>query len=127
MKTIERILLQIGVILAFAAAGEWIAAILPVAVPPSIVAMALLLLLLFCGALRLEQVEDTADFFLKNMGFFFIPVNVSIMKSYRLISDNLFKFLFLIVVTTLITFAATGWTVQAVMRLQNRTQKEEGQ
>lgn len=123
----ERILLQIGVILAFAAAGEWIAAILPVAVPPSIVAMALLLLLLFCGALRLEQVEDTADFFLKNMGFFFIPVNVSIMKSYRLISDNLFKFLFLIVVTTLITFAATGWTVQAVMRLQNRTQKEEGQ
>ncbi|HIT18083.1 MAG TPA: CidA/LrgA family protein [Candidatus Fimivivens faecavium] len=127
MKTIERILLQIGVILAFAAAGEWIAAILPVAVPPSIVAMALLLLLLFCGALRLERVEDTADFFLKNMGFFFIPVNVSIMKSYRLISDNLFKFLFLIVVTTLITFAATGWTVQAVMRLQNRTQKEEGQ
>ncbi len=127
MKTIERILLQIGVILAFAAAGEWIAAILPVAVPPSIVAMALLLLLLFCGALRLEQVEDTADFFLKNMGFFFIPVNVSIMKSYRLISDNLFKFLFLIVVTTLITFAATGWTVQAVMRLQNRTQKEDGQ
>lgn len=127
MKTIERILLQIGVILAFAAAGEWIAAILPVAVPPSIVAMALLLLLLFCGALRLEQVEDTADFFLKNMGFFFIPVNVSIMKSYRLISDNLFKFLFLIVVTTLITFAATGWTVQAVMRLQNRMQKEEGQ
>ena len=89
--------------------------------------MALLLLLLFCGALRLERVEDTADFFLKNMGFFFIPVNVSIMKSYRLISDNLFKFLFLIVVTTLITFAATGWTVQAVMRLQNRTQKEEGQ
>ena len=84
MKTIERILLQIGVILAFAAAGEWIAAILPVAVPPSIVAMALLLLLLFCGALRLEQVEDTADFFLKNMGFFFIPVNVSIMKGYRL-------------------------------------------
>ena len=127
MKTIERILLQIGVILAFAAAGEWIAAILPVAVPPSIVAMALLLLLLFCGALRLEQVEDTADFFLKNMGFFFIPVNVSIMKSYRLISDNLFKFLFLIIVTTLITFAATGWTVQAVMRLQNRTQKEDGQ
>ena len=127
MKTIERILLQIGVILAFAAAGEWIAAILPVAVPPSIVAMALLLLLLFCGALRLDQVEDTADFFLKNMGFFFIPVNVSIMKSYRLISDNLFKFLFLIVVTTLITFAATGWTVQAVMRLQNRTQKEDGQ
>ena len=127
MKTIERILLQIGVILAFAAAGEWIAAILPVAVPPSIVAMALLLLLLFCGALRLEQVEDTADFFLKNMGFFFIPVNVSIMKSYRLISDNLFKFLFLIVVTTLITFAATGWTVQAVMRLHNRTQKEDGQ
>ena len=127
MKTIERILLQIGVILAFAAAGEWIAAILPVAVPPSIVAMALILLLLFCGALRLEQVEDTADFFLKNMGFFFIPVNVSIMKSYRLISDNLFKFLFLIVVTTLITFAATGWTVQAVMRLQNRTQKEDGQ
>ena len=127
MKTIERILLQIGVILAFAAAGEWIAAILPVAVPPSIVAMALLLLLLFCGALRLEQVEDTADFFLKNMGFFFIPVNVSIMKSYRLISDNLFKFLFLIVVTTLITFAATGWTVQAVMRLQNRMQKEDAQ
>lgn len=127
MKTIERILLQIGVILAFAAAGEWIAAILPVAVPPSIVAMALLLLLLFCGALRLEQVEDTADFFLKNMGFFFIPVNVSIMKSYRLISDNLFKFLFLIVVTTLITFAATGWTVQAVMRLQNRMQEEDAQ
>ncbi len=127
MKTIERILLQIGVILAFAAAGEWIAAILPVAVPPSIVAMALLLLLLFCGALRLEQVEDTADFFLKNMGFFFIPVNVSIMKSYRLISDNLFKFLLLIVVTTLITFAATGWTVQAVMRLQNRMQEEDAQ
>ena len=123
----ERILLQIGVILAFAAAGEWIAAILPVAVPPSIVAMALLLLLLFCGALRLEQVEDTADFFLKNMGFFFIPVNVSIMKSYRLISDNLFKFLLLIVVTTLITFAATGWTVQAVMRLQNRMQEEDAQ
>ena len=127
MKTIERILLQIGVILAFAAAGEWIAAILPGAVPPSIVAKALPLLLLFCGALRLEQVEDTADFFLKNMGFFFIPVNVSIMKSYRLISDNLFKFLLLIVVTTLITFAATGWTVQAVMRLQNRMQEEDAQ
>lgn len=119
----ERILLQIGVIFALSAVGEGIAAVLPIAVPSSIVAMVLLLLLLLSRALRPEWVENAADFFLKNMGFFFIPVNVSIMKSYRLISDNFLKFLVLVMVTTLITFAITGWTVQAVIQLQNRRRK----
>jgi holin-like protein len=49
------------------------------AVTGSITGMLLLLIFLFTGILKQEQIAETADFLLNHMAFFFIPAGVGIM------------------------------------------------
>lgn len=122
-----KIMLQVAIIFTICLFGEGISSILPINMPGSVVSMILLFLLLLSKVVKEENIKETADFFLKNMAFFFIPAGVAIMEYFDLIKDKIFAFLLVCIITTVLTFAATAWTVIGVIRLQktftNKKQK----
>ena len=68
--------------------------------------------------IKVKYVQTVGRFLLNHMAFLFIPAGVSIIESIELIQDDWFKILIVCVLTTIITFAATGLTAKAVIRLQ---------
>ena len=114
------ILWQVGILFSICLAAQGIAALLPFAFPASVLAMLLVFLLLLSGIIRIRHIKELATWFSQNMGFLFVPACVEVMDYFDLIAENLIPILVIGVVTTLLVFAVTGWTVKALMRLQQR-------
>lgn len=113
------IIKQLILILGACFAGEIISALLPISFPSSVIAMILLFVLLLSGILKETQVSKVGDFFLQNMSIFFLPSAIGILEHWNVISSVLVQFLLICLLTTLITFAATAYTVMAVQKLVN--------
>ena len=56
-------------------------------------------------------------------GVLFIPAGVAIIEQFDLLKECLFPFLLICFVTTIITFAATAYTVKAVMAVQKKARE----
>lgn len=112
-----KFLKQISIIFAICLISTLISRVLPFAFPASVISMILLFCLLLSGVLKLEHIREAGEFFLGNMAFFFVPTIVGIVEYVPVILENLAAFLVVIVVTTILTFAATAYTVTAVIRL----------
>ena len=80
-----KILLQIALVFGIYWVSQGIEAILPVAFPASVISLLLLLVLLLTGIVKMDHVREKSDFLLGNLGFFFIPVSVSIINYVDLI------------------------------------------
>lgn len=119
-------LVQIGVVFLICIMGELISKLLPFAFPGSVIAMLVLFVLLFFGILKTEHIKDKTDFMLNNMAFFFIPSSVGIINYYSNIKSVIIPFVFICIITTLITFLATAYTVKAVMKLQSIIKESRG-
>ena len=111
---------QIAIIFGICLLGNMTAAVLPFPVPSSVVSMLLLLALLCCRALKPASIEDFSGFLLGNMAFFFIPASVELMDYFDFISQNLIAFVTICVVSTVVTFGVTGYTVRLVMAMQRK-------
>lgn len=123
-----KILLQIALVFGLCLLGEGIAAVLPIPFPGSVIAMILLFLCLLCGAVKPHHLKEKADFLLQNMAFFFIPAGVGLIQYLDVFKKNLWQLLLICVITTLLTFSATAYTVQVVILLQKKIkEKKEGQ
>lgn len=111
---------QLFLILGACFAGEIISALLPIAFPSSVIAMVLLFILLLSGVLKEANISKVGDFFLQNMSIFFLPSAIGILEHWGVISGVLVQFLLICLLTTLITFAATAYTVMFVQKLMKR-------
>ena len=119
-----KIIYQIGIIFALCWVSEIIEAFLPFAFPASVIGMILLFILLAFRVLKVEHIREKSDFLLSNMAFFFIPAGVSIINYFDVLKGNVGKLLLICFLTTILTFAATAWTIRGVLRLQNRGKKK---
>ena len=108
---------QLAVVVAVYAAGCALASVLPIHLPGNIVGMVLLLVLLGTGLLKARHVGDACDCLLDNMSLFFIPAGVAILGCVSLLEGNAAKFALVCVVTTVLVFLATAYTVMLVSRL----------
>lgn len=115
-----KFLKQLALIFAVCLAGEGLAGLLPFAFPGSVMSMVILFALLASRVIKLSWVEDAGDFFLKNMAFLFVPTVVGVMEHFPLLIQNLLPLLAVIVITTVLTFGVTAWTVTGIIRLQSR-------
>ncbi|MHA6484960.1 CidA/LrgA family protein [Paenibacillus sp. strain BS8-2] len=100
-------------LIGFLLVGELIEHVLHVPFPANVTGMALLLLSLRCGWIRLEQVEATANFFLSHMLLFFVPTIVGTMVFLPVIMEHPWAIGAALTIVTLASMAATGWTIQA--------------
>lgn len=118
-----KLLVQIGIVFAICLLGEWIASLLPFVFPSSVISMILLFLLLLIGLLKVEHIREKTDFLLKNMAFFFIPSGVALMEQTELLKGKILPLLLICLLTTIITFAVSAFTIRLVMKWQNRWQQ----
>ncbi|MDE5800992.1 MAG: CidA/LrgA family protein [Paramuribaculum sp.] len=109
-------ILQCAVLFAFLALGELIVYLTHIPVPASIIGMLLLAAALKMRAVRLAWVDKAADFLVNNLGFFFVPAGVGVMRCLGLISDQWLPIVCATVVSTFLIIAVTGWVHQLVRR-----------
>ena len=95
-------------------ACEIISNLLNLPVPGSIIGMILLFVLLTSHIVKVEKVENLANFFLDHLAFFFIPASVGLMTSFVSLKGSIFKIILLCILTTIIVIAVTGITVQFI-------------
>ena len=112
-----KIIKQIGIIFAVCWLSQVIEKILPFAFPASVIGMALLLVCLITGLLKIEHIQEKADFLLENMAFFFIPAGVSIINYFDVLKSSVVQLVIICVVSTVITCAVTAWSVKLTLRL----------
>lgn len=115
-------LIQVAVIFFFLAIGELIVWLTAVPIPSSIIGMILLAASLQSGWLKLHHVEGFASFLTRNLGFFFVPAGVGVMRCFGLISQQWVPIVFASVISTFIIIFITGWVHQLCRRqLSKRT------
>ena len=116
-------LFQAAVILLISFLGELLNAVIPLPIPASIYGLLLMLLCLCTGIIRLHQVQDTANFFLKIMPVLFIPAIVGLIDVGDTLVAILVPLLVVIVVTTYIVMAVTGKVTDGILRTERRKKK----
>ena len=112
-----KILLQIGIVFGLYLLSQCIEAALPFPFPASVISLLLLLILLALKVVKVDHIREKADFLLGNLSFFFVPVSVSFMNYVDVVRDNAAAFFTICVVSTVLCFAVTAWTVQLTSRL----------
>lgn len=118
-----KIIKQIGILFAVCWISELIESVLPFSFPASVIGMGLVLICLLTGVLKVEHIQEKADFLLENMAFFFVPAGVSIINYFDILKTTAVQLVIICVISTVITFAVTAFCVKFTIRLMNRRKK----
>ena len=116
---------QLTIVFLICMAGEVVAAYLPFPFPAAVAALLLMLGLFISGVLKPQSVQDVAEYLLANMAFLFVPSGVAILDEYASIQGSVVQLLIIMVVSLIITFTVTAYTVTGVIKLMERGKKEE--
>ena len=117
------VIAQLGIIFGICLISEGISALLPFAMPASIIGMLLLLLMLILKIVKTEQIRSVTDFLIGNLPFFFVPAVVGLINYLDILSANALKMVLVVFVSMAATFAATMWAVRLTIRLLERGKK----
>lgn len=117
-------LLQLGLLTVICLIGQAISLVSPFPVPPSVLSMVLLFVLLLTKALKTRHIDKICGFLLNNMAFLFVPVGVDLLKYTDILGAHWWKLLLICILSAIVTFGVTGYTVQGLIWLQNR--RKEG-
>ncbi len=118
-----KILLQIAGIFILCVVSEGIAALLPFAFPGSALAMVLLFLGFLFRIVKPSQIQESGGFLLNNMAIFFVPAGVGLMECFGRIKGALLPIFAVCILSTILTFAATAYTVRFTVFLQKKYRK----
>lgn len=117
-------ILQCAVLFAFLAMGELAVYATGIPVPSSIIGMLLLTCALKLRVVRLMWVNRISDFLVNNLGFFFVPAGVGLMRCMGVLSDQLVPIAGASVVSTIVIISLTGWVHQLVRRTVSSSRHE---
>nr|WP_295277302.1 CidA/LrgA family protein [uncultured Blautia sp.] len=107
---------QFCIILLVSALGEGLHIFLPLPVPASVYGLVLMLGALTSGILKIEQVEDAADFLVEIMPVMFVPAGVGLLEAWGDLQSILFPVVIITILTTVIVMVVTGRSTQFVLR-----------
>lgn len=104
MKKIIKIALQIAIIYIIYMAGNLVSKLISdiILIPGNIIGMVMLLVLLSTNILKLSMIEEIGNFMLKYMGFFFVPLTVGLMESYKHIQNSLVQIIIILLLSCFI-------------------------
>lgn len=101
-----------------------IEAVLPIAIPSSVISMLLVLCLLLCGALKPNHLDGIAKTLQGYMGFFFVPTCVSVLKELEIIKESGLIILLLCILGTVGTFAVTALTTTLLLKIWGKKENK---
>lgn len=119
------ILKQLLIIFLLCLCGEVVSALIPFAFPASVISLLLLFLLLLFKLIKPEQIADTSDFLLRIMALLFIPAGVAVMEKYELIRNSIVPLIIIVLITTVLTFVITGYTVLFFIKIMKKKEAEK--
>lgn len=111
------LLIQMAVLFLFLELGEAVVALTGLPVPGSIVGMLLVAFSLKYRIIKIEWISGVADFLCANLGFFFIPAGVGVMKCFGIIKAEWVPIVFATVLSTVVIIVTTGWTHSLLLQV----------
>jgi holin-like protein len=114
---------QFGIIAGVSFVGELLYAALPFPIPASVYGLVLMVILLMTKIVKLDMIEETADFMISMMGIFFIPSSVGLMNSFGVMRGSVVQLLLMCVISTVVVMVVTGLVAQVIITIK---QKREG-
>lgn len=111
---------QFCIIILFSFLGEVLHAVIPLPIPAAIYGLVLLAAALLTGIVKAEQIRGTGKFLVLLLPLLFVAPLVGIVDNLSLIAENLIPILTVIAVGTAITFLASGWITQVILRRKGR-------
>ena len=99
-------------------AGTLIAEYSGLPVPGSVLGVMMLFFLLLSGLIKLEYVEEVADYLLKHLVFFFIPITTALMNASDVFLTNGLILAVAIVSGAVLPFWITGHVTQMLRKRQ---------
>lgn len=105
---------QCSILFACLAAGEFLAWILRIPIPGSILGMLILTTLLQEKVINIKSVKGISQFLVSNMGFFFVPPGVAIMLYFDIIAEQWFPIVTATLLSIAIVLIVTGWVHQFI-------------
>ena len=111
---------QFCIIMGVTFAAECLRYFIPLQIPASIYGLVIMFILLLTGVVKLEAVQETADFLIAIMPILFVPGGVALISSFGILAEMLVPFLVITVVSTFLVMAAAGWTTQAIIRRKKK-------
>ena len=116
---------QILIIISITVAAELIKFIIPLPIPASIYGLVGLFLLLKTGLLKLNAVEDVADFLMGIMSLILVPASVSFISNLDAMAALLVPVLLMGLVGTVVIMGVTGRVSQWLIR-RRKGGREDG-
>lgn len=111
---------QFGIIAGVSFVGELLYAILPFPIPASVYGLVIMVILLMTHIVKLEMIEETADFLIGMMGIFFVPSSVGLMTSIGAVKGSIVQLLVMCAISTVVVMVITGLTAQLVMKFTGK-------
>lgn len=115
-----KIIKQFGIIFGICWISKIVEYFLPIDFPASVIGMILLFFLLLTGVLKVTHIQEKSDFLLSNMAFFFVPAGVSVINYFDLLKSTALQLVIICIISTIITFAVTAYSIKLTMALMNR-------
>lgn len=114
---------QLVVIIAFALIGNLVSYLLSLIhfpFPGSLLGMIFLFIFLLVGWIKMDNISDVGQYFVDNMGIFFVPGAILILNNLQLLSEIWWKLVIMILACFVISFTATYWAVKLTLILQDK-------
>lgn len=96
--------------------GNQITMISGLPVPGNVFGMILLFILLLCGIVKLQYVQTAADFLLRHMLFFFIPIAVGLMNWGAVFFDYGLVLALALLLGTILPFFVVGIITETIYK-----------
>lgn len=112
---------QFLIIMTVSFIGELLGLLLPLPIPASVYGLAIMLVCLFTKIIKLEQIEDIADWLILIMPVLFVPSAVSLINVGEAIMKDLLVIAVVTLVSTIVVMTVTGKVAQCIIeRKENR-------
>lgn len=96
-------------LLVFQLVGEGLSTLFALPIPGNVIGMALMLVALSAGWVKLEWLQEAADLLLSYMALFFVPAGVGVMLYFDLIGREWLPIVAGTFISTFVVMAVTGW------------------
>lgn len=116
---------QFGIILLVSLLGEICHFLIPLPIPASIYGLVLMLMALQTGIVNPASVQDVGRFLIEIMPLMFIPAAVGLMEVWPTLKPLCVPFVLIMLLSTIIVMAVTGWCTQGILRLEERRKKKK--
>ena len=111
---------QFGIIAGVSCVGDLLYALLPFPIPASVYGLVLMVILLMTKVVKLDMVEETADFLISMMGIFFVPSSVGLMNSFGVMKGSVVQLLLMCMISTVVVMIVTGLVAQLVITVKQK-------